>query len=88
MQRLAEDSELKAFLGTIIEETQKETDRVHLPSMRRIGICDEEIADSKRIEAVATYVEYMRRLPEEEGLVGRGVSYYATCDGAFYRKRR
>ena len=26
-------------------------------------------------------------LPEEEGLVGRGVSYCATCDGAFYRNK-
>ena len=26
-------------------------------------------------------------LPEEEALVGRGVSYCATCDGAFYRNK-
>ena len=78
MLRLAEEPDLKDFLGNIIEETQKETDRVHLPSMRRIGICDEEIADSKRIEAVAAYVEYMRRLPEEEGLLA-GLTALLQC---------
>lgn len=30
----------------------------------------------------------MLNLPNEEALIGRGVSYCATCDGAFYRNKK
>ena len=36
---------------------------------------------------LATGVSYGAKLPGEEGFLGRGVSYCATCDGMFYRNK-
>lgn len=48
---------------------------------------DEKVCARTVIIAVGTHP---RRLgvPEEESFAGRGLSYCATCDGAFYRNRR
>ena len=36
---------------------------------------------------LATGVQHLSKFPGEEALVGRGVSYCATCDGMLYRNR-
>lgn len=36
---------------------------------------------------LATGVSYGAKIPGEEGFLGRGVSYCATCDGMFYRNK-
>ena len=39
----AEDTGLEDFLDSVIRETENELYRMHIPSMKRIGIDDEEI---------------------------------------------
>lgn len=50
------------------------------------------MADQKQYEAstviIATGVETVRALPGERKMLGRGVSYCATCDGRLYEGRR
>lgn len=82
MLQLAEDSDLKAFLENVIEETRKETYRVHVPNMRMIGISDEEISGSQKVGIIADYLEYMRRQPEEEGLLA-GLTALLQCSWVY-----
>lgn len=44
----------------------------------------DEILESKTI-ILATGVEFTKKIPGEDELLGHGVSYCATCDGEFYR---
>lgn len=48
---------------------------------------DEKVCAHTVIIAVGTHPRRLG-LPEEESFAGRGLSYCATCDGAFYRNRR
>ena len=82
MQQLAADPDLRAFLEDVMDETRKETDRVHVPGMRKLGITDEEISDSQMIEAVADYLEFMRRQMEEEGLLA-GLTALLQCSWVY-----
>ena len=70
MMKMAEDPDLKLFLENVIEETKKETYRVHVPNMRKIGISDEELAGSQKDETIASYLNYMRRQLEQGLLAG------------------
>ncbi|MCR4779872.1 MAG: thioredoxin-disulfide reductase [Ruminiclostridium sp.] len=49
---------------------------------------DENEYEGKAVIIAAGSVNRKLGLPNEEELVGRGVSYCATCDGAFYRGKR
>ena len=49
-------------------------------------LCNQEVFDAKTV-ILCTGVESVKPIEGELDFVGRGVSYCATCDGAFYRDK-
>ena len=82
MLQRTKEQEMRAFLENVIEETRKETYRVHVPGMRKIGISDEEISAGKKVRAIADYIDYMSRLPEEEGQLA-GLTALLQCSWVY-----
>lgn len=73
-----EDEDLRRFLLAVINETENETDRVHLPHMRKIGVSDEEIATAVRLQVISEYTEYMREQVREHGFLA-GLTALLQC---------
>ncbi len=59
-----------------------------LPAREGFLVTTDETMHEARCVILATGVKHRRlRVPGEEELTGRGVSYCAVCDGAFYREK-
>ena len=78
----AADPGLKGFLQELIEATRNETERVHVPNMRAIGIRDEDLADCREETVISEYVGYMKRQLEEEGLIA-GLTALLQCSWVY-----
>lgn len=50
-------------------------------------ICEEAVYETKTVIIATGAVHRKLNVPGEERLAGRGVSYCATCDGAFFRNK-
>ena len=61
----AKEPALAEFLRGLIKVVEIETENVHLPSMRQMGIADEEIGRAERLPAFVKYVAYMQACLEE-----------------------
>lgn len=72
------DPDLRTFLHSIIDETQNETERVHLPNMRKIGIQEDEISGAVMTDVLAGYLDFMRRELKEKGLIA-GLTVLLQC---------
>ncbi len=79
---IAEDVKIKAFLKRIIDGTIDETERVHVPNMKELGITDEDIKKSVRFPVITEYVDYMRRCTQEHGLIG-GITSLLQCSWVY-----
>ena len=73
-----EDEDLRRFLLAVINETEGETYRVHLPHMRKIGVSDEETASAFRLQVISEYTEYMREQVREHGFLA-GLTALLQC---------
>ncbi len=56
-------------------------------SYKRIVLADGEVLESKAVIAATGAVNKTLGVPGEEELAGMGVSYCATCDGAFFKNK-
>ncbi len=74
----AKDNDLREFLRVVINETENETYRVHLPHMRKIGVSDEEIEGAVRSQVISEYTEYMRTQVRKHGLLA-GLTALLQC---------
>ena len=72
------DEDLRRFLLAVINETENETYRVHLPHMRKIGVSDEETATAVRLQVISEYTEYMREQVREHGFLA-GLTALLQC---------
>ena len=72
------DPDLQVFLRNVIKETEKETERVHLPNMKKIGISDAEIENARKAQVIVDYLAYMRQQPEKGLVAGLWFDAY-TC---------
>ncbi len=82
LRDLAKDAQLRAFLAGALEETEHETYRVHVPAMRALGITDDEVAGVVKSRVITEYVDYMKGVIAESGLVG-GVTALLQCSWAY-----
>lgn len=78
IQKQTEDAGLIDFLRSVIDETENETYRVHLPHLRQIGVSDEEITGAVRLPVISEYMEYMRKQVREHGLLA-GLTALLQC---------
>lgn len=79
---IAEDEKIKSFLKRIIDGTVDETERVHVPNMKELGITDEDIKKSVRFPVITEYVDYMRECTERFGLIG-GITSLLQCSWVY-----
>jgi len=79
---LSDKKELTDFMNRIIEDTESETYRVHVPNMRKIGISDEDITKSTMDPVIKEYLDYMRRVLNEYGLKA-GLTALLQCSWAY-----
>ncbi len=77
-----EKKSLRSFLEKILRETQEETERVHLPAMRELGIGDTDIQNAVMAQVLQEYVGYMKQQLREEGFVG-GLVALLQCSWAY-----
>ena len=77
-----EDEVLRRFLLAVINETESETYRVHLPHMRKIGVSDEETASAVRLQVISEYTEYMRAQVREHGFLA-GLTALLQCSWVY-----
>ena len=77
-----EKKSLRSFLEKILWETQEETERVHLPAMRELGIGDTDIHTAVMAQVLQEYVGYMKQQLREEGFVG-GLVALLQCSWAY-----
>lgn len=80
--KYTENSGLKKFLCHIIAETRNETERVHVPNMKKIGISDDEIRNCQKADVIKNYVRYMREQLEESGLKA-GLTALLQCSWVY-----
>lgn len=73
-----QDAELVDFLQNVINETEHETYRVHLPYMRKMGVSDEEIRGAVKIPEITGYTGYMREQIRTNGLTA-GLTALLQC---------
>ena len=70
MKEYASDSRLASFFTEAEEATRIETETVHIPGMKRIGITDEDIQTAIKDPVIEEYAGYMRSQAEEDYLAG------------------
>ena len=78
----AADPGLQVFLRDLIVATKEETERVHVPNMREIGIRDEDLEDCEEEAVISEYVGYMKRQLEEKGLIA-GLTALLQCSWVY-----
>ncbi len=72
------DEELGAFFERIIRDTEYETYRVHIPSLRALGITDEDLRQCEMGRVIADYIAFMKRKLEEKGVIA-GITALLQC---------
>ena len=82
MRGLADDSALKDFIDFVIEQTRGETQRVHVPHMRRLGITDDDVALCPKAPEIVAYVEYMLGRLREDGVLA-GLTAQLQCSWVY-----
>ncbi len=76
------DPSLIEFLTATIKQTTHETESVHLPNMKEIGVTDEEISSCSKSNVISDYVSYMREQLERKGMVA-GLTALLQCSWAY-----
>ena len=78
IKSLSPDDDVTAFLNRVIEETKEEAKRVHIQNIKEFGISDSETEKSSKIPAISDYTDFLRRCPDEYGLLG-GLTALLQC---------
>ena len=80
--KIAEDEKIKSFLKRIIDGTVDETERVHVPNMKELGITDEDIKKSVRFPVITEYTGFMSKCVDELGAIG-GFTSLLQCSWVY-----
>ena len=82
LRSTSSNSEITDFLDKIIEETVRESERVHLPNMERLGITGGELDKCNELPVISEYVAFMRKCVNEQGHLG-GLTSLLQCSWVY-----
>ena len=68
IKALSDNDDISAFLEATIREVEEELKRVHIPSMKNLGINVEEISKSDQNEVFAGYLSFMKSSVAKYGI--------------------
>ena len=77
----ADSSVIRDFLDREIEAVLFETESVHLPNMRRLGITDDEVRNGGKNPACSDYLAYLRSAAEQG--TTRGLAALLQCSWSY-----
>ena len=76
---LSEDSEVTGFLKLAIDVTVYETESVHLPAMKKLGISEDAIKNTGMNSVITDYVAFYHDTIDKNGLLGGFTALLQCC---------
>lgn len=76
------EEEITCFLDSIIDETISEVERVHIPNMNELGISEDDIVKTGKLNVISEYTEFMRKCIDEHGMLG-GLTGMLQCSWVY-----
>ncbi|MBQ6024130.1 MAG: hypothetical protein IJL20_00785 [Lachnospiraceae bacterium] len=76
---LSEDSEVTGFLKLAIDVTVYETESVHLPAMKKLGISEDTIKNTGMNSVITDYVAFYHDTIDKNGLLGGFTALLQCC---------
>ena len=76
---LADDSETENFIKVAIDVTIYETESVHLPALKKLGITEDEIQNTGMNRVIAEYISYYHETIDKNGLMGGFTALLQCC---------
>lgn len=76
---LSEDSEVTDFLKLAIDVTVYETESVHLPAMKKLGISEDAIKNTGMNNVITDYVAFYHDTIDKNGLLGGFTALLQCC---------
>ena len=77
--KLSEDSEVTGFLKLAIDVTVYETESVHLPAMKKLGISEDTIKNTGMNSVITDYVAFYHDTIDKNGLLGGFTALLQCC---------
>ena len=77
--KLSDDSEVTDFLKMAVDVTVYETESVHLPAMKKLGISEDAIKNTGKNQVVADYVKFYNDTIDKNGLIGGFTALLQCC---------
>ena len=81
IERNAESRSLGDFLAREIQAVSFETENVHLPNMKRLGITEDEIVNGSKTPACSDYLQYLKETAQEG--TTRGLTALLQCSWSY-----
>lgn len=78
IRSLTENAKVGDFVDALIEGILKEVESVHLPSIKKYGITEEEVKSCKKISAITDYLQYLTKCIDNYGYKG-GLTALLQC---------
>ena len=76
---LSEDSEVTDFLKLAVDVTVYETESVHLPAMKKLGISEDAIKNTGMNRVITEYVTFYHDTIDKNGLLGGFTALLQCC---------
>ena len=77
--KLTDDSEVESFLKMAVDVTVYETESVHLPALKKLGISEDEIKNTGMNQVISEYIRFYNETIDENGLLGGFTALLQCC---------
>ena len=76
---LSDDSEAESFVKIAIDVTVYETESVHLPAMKKLGITEDEIKNTGMNQVIREYINFYHKTIDKYGFLGGFTALLQCC---------